>query len=185
LHPFLRGTGIMGRTKYIINTGGLSVGNHEFEFEVTGKFFKEQEVPELNDANVKIKANVLKQNNAMQIDFEIEGTVGVDCDRCLKGFDIPISSKEKLVIKHGNPDESTDEIMVVPEGETALNVSQYMYEYILTAIPARKVPCEIDKKRFKCDDAMLKKLNEAGMHEESEETNPIWEKLNKIKLNKN
>ncbi|MBK6522534.1 MAG: DUF177 domain-containing protein [Bacteroidia bacterium] len=163
----------------------MSVGNHEFEFEVTGKFFKEHETSEVSDVNVMVKAVVLKQNNAMQIDFDLQGTVCVDCDRCLKGFDIPISGKEKLVIKYGNPDESTDDIMVVPEGETALNVSQYIYEYILTAVPARKVPCEIDKKLFKCDDSMLKKLKEVSGSEESEETNPIWEKLNKIKLNKN
>jgi len=175
----------MGRTKYIINTGGLSVGNHEFEFEVAGKFFKEYETSEITDANVKVKAVVLKQNNAMQIDFDIEGTVGVDCDRCLKGFDIPISGKEKLVIKTGDPNESTDDIMAVPEGETALNVTQYIYEYILTAVPARKVPCEIDKKLFKCDKDMLNKLKEVSGPEESEEANPIWEKLNKIKLNKN
>lgn len=163
----------------------MSVGNHEFEFEVTGKFFKEQEMPELNDGNVHVKATVLKQNNAMQLEFDVEGTVAVDCDRCLKGFDIPISSHDKLVIKHGNPSESTDEVMVVPEGETSLNVTQYIYEYILTAVPARKVPCEIDKKKFKCDNSMLKKLEESSMPQESEEINPIWEKLNNIKLNKN
>jgi uncharacterized protein len=185
LRPFLRGTGNMGRTKYIINTGGLSVGNHEFEFEVTGKFFKEQETPELNDANIQVKATVLKQNNAMAVEFEIEGTIGVDCDRCLKGFDIPISSQEKLVIKYGNADNSTDEVMFIPEGETSLNITHYIYEYVLTTIPARKVPCEIDKKKFKCDNDMLKKLNESNIHQESDETNPIWEKLNNIKLNKN
>jgi len=175
----------MGRTKYIIHTGSLSVGNHEFEFEVTGKFFKEHEASEVNDVNVKVKAVVLKQNNAMQIDFDLQGTVAVDCDRCLKGFDIPISGKEKLVIKYANSSESTDDIMAVPEGETALNITQYIYEYIITAVTARKVPCEIDKKLFKCDNSMLKKLNENSGPEESEETNPIWEKLNKIKLNKN
>lgn len=185
MRPFLRGTGNMGRTKYIINTGGLSVGNHEFEFEVTGKFFKEQETPELSDANIQVKATVLKQNNAMQLEFDIQGTVGVDCDRCLKGFDIPISSHDKLVIKYGNPNDSTDEVLVVPEGETSLNVTQYIYEYVLTAVPARKVPCEIDKKKFKCDNSMLKKLEESSTQQESEEVNPIWEKLNNIKLNKN
>lgn len=164
----------------------MSVGNHEFEFEVTGKFFKELETPEINDADLLVKAMVQKQNNVITIEFEITGTVGIDCDRCLKGFDIPMDVKDRLVIKHGNPDASTDEVMVVPEGETDLNVTQYIYEYILTAVPARKVPCEIDKKKFKCDDEMLDKLEEAGgSAEETEEMNPIWEKLNKIKLNKN
>jgi uncharacterized protein len=176
----------MGRTKYILNTGGLSVGNHEFEFEVTGKFFKEQEAEEIKDADVHVKATVLKQNNVIHVDFDIAGTVGIDCDRCLKGFNIPIEVHDKLVVKHGDPNSSTDEVMVVPEGETDLNVTQYVYEYILTALPARKVPCEIDKKKFKCDNEMLEKLDETSSGEqENDETNPIWEKLNKIKLNKN
>lgn len=175
----------MGKTKYIIKTNGLSVGNHEFEFEVTGEFFKDQEVPDILDANVRVKALLLKQNNILQLEFDLEGTVAVDCDRCLKQFDYPISAHEKLVVKYGNPKDSTDEILVIPEGETQLNVSQNIYEYILTAVPARRVPCEIDKKRFKCDMEMLKKLNENSTSVESTEENPVWEKLNKIKLNKN
>lgn len=175
----------MGKTKYIIKTNGLSIGNHEFEFEVTGAFFKDQEAAEIHDANVDVKAFLLKQNNILQLEFDLSGTVAVDCDRCLKAFDYPISGHEKLVIKYGNPEDSTDEILVIPEGETQLNVSQNIYEYILTAIPARKVPCEIDKKRFKCDEEMLHKLNENSTSVESTEDNPLWEKLNKIKLNKN
>jgi uncharacterized metal-binding protein YceD (DUF177 family) len=176
----------MGKTKYIINTGGLSVGNHEFEFEVTGKFFVEQESSEVSNANVKVKAMLLKQNNVLQLEFDLSGTVALDCDRCLKEFDFPIAGQEKLLVKYGSPENSTDEVLMIPEGETQLNVTQNIYEYILTAIPARRVPCEIDKKRFKCDTEMLQKLNESSTSVEStDENNPMWEKLNKIKLNKN
>lgn len=175
----------MGKTKYIINTGGLSVGNHEFEFEVTGKFFKEQESSEISDANVKVKALLLKQNNVLQLEFDLLGTVALDCDRCLKEFDFPVSGHEKLLVKYGSPENSTDEVLMIPEGETQLNVTQNIYEYILTAIPARRVPCEIDKKRFKCDNDMLQKLSESSTSVESTDDNPMWEKLNKIKLNKN
>lgn len=175
----------MGKTKYIINTGGLSVGNHEFEFEVTGKFFKEQELTEISEANIKVKALLLKQNNVLQLEFDFSGTVALDCDRCLKEFDFPVAGHEKLLVKYGNPNDSTDEVLMIPEGETQLNVTQNIYEYILTAIPARRVPCEIDKKRFKCDDEMLQKLSENSTSVESTDDNPVWEKLNKIKLNKN
>lgn len=175
----------MGKTRYIINTGGLSVGNHFFEFDVTAKFFKEQESTEISDANVQVKATLLKQNNVLQLEFELSGTVALDCDRCLKEFDYPIEGKEKLVVKYGDPQASTDEVLMIPEGETQLNITQNIYEYILTAIPARRVPCEIDKKRFKCDKDMLKKLEENSTNADSEEANPLWEKLNKIKINKN
>jgi uncharacterized metal-binding protein YceD (DUF177 family) len=175
----------MGKTKYIINSGGLAVGNHEFEFDVTGKFFKEQESTEIEEANVQVKALLLKQNNVLQLDFDISGTVKLDCDRCLKAFDYPIACQDKLVVKVGEPENSTDEVLFISEGETQLNVTQQIYEFILTAIPARRVPCEIDKKRFKCDQEMLEKLDETSTSEENHENNPMWEKLNKVKLNKN
>ena len=182
MRPFFKE---MGKTKYIINSGGLAVGNHEFEFDVTGKFFKEQESNEVNDANVQVKAILFKQNNVLQLEFDIVGTVAVECDRCLKEFDFPIACTEKLVVKHGKSEDVEDEVLMIPEGETQLNITQKIYEYILTAIPARRVPCEIDKKRFKCDQEMLEKLNETSTSTENTEENPIWERLNKIKLNKN
>lgn len=182
MRPFFKE---MGKTKYIINSGGLAVGNHEFEFDVTGKFFKEQDSTEINEANVQVKALLLKQNNVLQMEFDISGTVKLECDRCLKEFDFPIACTEKLVVKTGKAENSTDEVLMVSEGETQLDVTQNIYEFILTAIPARRVPCEIDKKRFKCDEEMLEKLNQTSIPTENDENNPMWDKLNKVKLNKN
>ncbi len=173
----------MGKTKYIIKTGGLPVGNHEFEFEVTGAFFKENDANDILDAKVNISAELLKQNNVLQLCFTISGTVKMDCDRCLKEFDFPIHSEEKLVVKYGNPKDSDDEVLVVAEGETDLNITQQIYEFIITALPYRKVPCEIDD-TFECDEEVISKLNENSSTEEIE-NNPVWDKLNKIKLNKN
>lgn len=175
----------MGKTRYIISTGGLPVGNHEFQFEVTDAFFKDTDTEELNGVDVSVKAILLKQNNVMQLQFELSGTVNINCDRCLKEFDIPVEGTEHLIIKYGNPSDSTDEVLMVHEGETQLDVTQYIYEYVITAVPARKVPCEIDSKKYKCDKALLKKLNENSISVESIEENPLWEQLNKLKNNKN
>lgn len=163
----------------------MPVGNHEFQFEVTDAFFKDTDTEELNGVDVRVKAILLKQNNVMQLQFELSGTVNINCDRCLKEFDIPVEGTEHLIIKYGNPSDSTDEVLMVHEGETQLDVTQYIYEYVITAVPARKVPCEIDSKKYKCDKALLKKLNENSISVESIEENPLWEQLNKLKNNKN
>ena len=163
----------------------MPVGNHEFQFEVTDAFFKDTDTEELNGVDVSVKAILLKQNNVMQLQFELSGTVNINCDRCLKEFDIPVEGTEHLIIKYGNPSDSTDEVLMVHEGETQLDVTQYIYEYVITAVPARKVPCEIDSKKYKCDKALLKKLNENSISVESIEENPLWEQLNKLKNNKN
>jgi uncharacterized metal-binding protein YceD (DUF177 family) len=177
----------MGKSRYIVQFGGLSVGLHDYSFEVNDAFFKDVENSEISRANIRVEARLTKQNNLLQMHFSISGTVGLDCDRCMKNFDFPIEAEENLVVKHGNTEESTDEILVIPEGQDEFDVSHYLFEYITLALPARRVPCEIDSDAFVCDQETLDKLNslEAGPENNTESNNPMWEQLNKIKYNKN
>ena len=179
LHPFLQ---LMGKKQYIVKFAGLPVGTHEFEFDIKGEFF-EQFDSEITKADLHVVVTLLKQNNLMQLQFDISGTVNLNCDRCLIAYDFPVEASENLVLRFGNPDESTDEIMVINEGEGQADISHYLFEYIILALPSRRVPCEIDED-FECDEETLKKLNETIVQNENE-TNPMWDKLNKLKINKN
>lgn len=176
----------MGKSQYKVQFGGLPVGLHEYEFEVNQTFFKNTEEAEIDRAKLDVRVLLTKQNNLLQANIDIEGTVGIACDRCLKEFDFPIDAHESLVIKHGNPEESNDEILVIPEGHEEFDLSHYLYEYILLAMPARRVPCEIDNTKFECDQEVLSKLNEHATDTSepaSEPNTPMWEQLKKIKFN--
>jgi uncharacterized protein len=182
----------MRKSKYLIRFGSLPVGIHDFEFEVMGTFFQEFEESGIEVADVKVEARLTKQNNLLQLDLWLHGTVGIDCDRCLKSFQYPIEAREHLVIKHGNPEESTDEILVLDEGIDHIDLAHHLYEFVTLAMPARKVPCEMDEDVFRCDYETLKKLEEISVEpdddqeeKKEEEKNSIWEELNKIKYNKN
>ena len=176
----------MGKSQYKIQFGGLSIGEHQFEFEVTQKFFEQFKDSEITKANVQVKANLIKQNSLMHILFSFEGNVNLNCDRCLINYDCPISGQEKLVIKYGNPEESNDEILVLKEGLEEADFTQYLYEYIELAIPSRKVPCEDEELDIdvECDEETLAKFNELKTEEEPSE-NPEWDKLKNIKFNNN
>jgi uncharacterized metal-binding protein YceD (DUF177 family) len=174
----------MGKGQYIIQFGGLPVGVHEFEFEIRDKFFQGIENSEIERANLGAKAILTKQNNVLQVEFQISGTVGIACDRCMKDFDFPLDINEKLVVGHGNPEDSNDEILVIKEGDAEFDVSHYIYEYVALAVPARKVPCEIDSEAFECDAETLKKLESVSTDTEKEDSdinNPMWEQLKKLK----
>ena len=173
----------MARSQYIIQFGGLSIGEHEFEFEVKGPFFEQFKDSEIQQADVFVKLLLIKQNNLLQMEFDIEGTVALGCDRCLKDFDYPIEAHEKLVLKHGDPAESNDEILVLKEGNDEADISQYLYEYITLAIPTRRVPCEDFEDGAECDTETLNKLEENRIDEEP--ANPQWEQLKKIKFSNN
>lgn len=175
---------VMGKSQYKIQFGGLSVGEHQFEFEITDKFFEQYTESEITKANIQVTATLIKQNSLMQILFDFEGTVGLSCDRCLIEYNHPVSGKEKLVIKHGNPDESNDEILVLREGVDEANFSQYLYEYIMVALPGRRVPCEDEDLDIdvECDEETLSKYYETKV---DVEPNPEWDQLKNIKFNNN
>lgn len=174
----------MGKSQYKIQFGGLPIGEHQFEFEIDNKFFEQFNDTEITRAQINVVATLIKQNSVMQILFDFEGTVGLACDRCLIDYDCPISGHEKLIIKHGNTDETNDELLVLPEGLDEANVSQYLFEYIETAIPFRKVPCEDEDIEIDCDEETLKKFNELKIDEEPS-PNANWDKLKNIKFNNN
>jgi uncharacterized protein len=178
----------MGKNRYIIKFGGLPTGIHEYEFEIGDKFFHEYENSGIERADIKLRGLLTKNNNTMQMEIIFEGTVAVDCDRCLKGFDFPVKGNENLTIRFGNPDETSDDVLVIQEGADQFDLSHFIYEFVMVAIPARKVPCEVDPKAFKCDYETLARLNDLTTEKEGEEipdNNNVWEELNKLKFNKN
>ncbi len=176
----------MGKSQYVIQFGGLPIGEHQFEFEITQKFFEQFNDSEITKANIDVTVTLIKQNSLMQLLFDFEGTINVSCDRCLIEYDCPISGHEKLIVKHGNVDESNDEILVLKEGYEEADISQYLFEYIELAIPSRRVPCEDDAYDIDvtCDEETLKKFEELKVEEEPT-PNENWEALKKIKFNNN
>ena len=173
----------MGKSEYVIQFGGLPVGLHEFEFKINDTFFSKIENSGVQSGEINFSATLTKQNHLLQMHFNFEGTVKVDCDRCLKEFDFPIEGEENLVIKFGNPEESNDEILVIEEGDEQFDISHYLYEYSILAIPARRVPCELDEEEFVCDYETKNKLESLVSESDEMETknNPLWDQLNKLK----
>ena len=149
----------MGKSQYKIQFGGLSIGEHQFEFDINNKFFEQFSESEITEADIQVNAKLVKQNTLMHIMFTFDGTVKLSCDRCLIDYNCPVFGQEKLVIKHGNPEESNDEILVLKEGVDEANFSQYLYEYIELAIPSRRVPCEDEELDIdvECDEDTLAK----------------------------
>jgi uncharacterized protein len=178
----------MGGKQYIIQFGGLSVGSHLFEMDITDKFFEGLDHAEVTKGNVKAEIELVKQNHVITLNFHLHGTVETACDRCAKEAPLPVDISDKVVVKNGNPEESTDEIVVLPHGETEIDVSHFLYEFITLAIPVKRVPCE-ENEDIECDEEALKNLGEIETDEEKndapEELNPIWEKLKNIKISEN
>jgi len=170
---------------YIIQFVGLSVGQHEFEFHITDKFFEALDYSELKQGEIKADLTLLKQSTMMVLHFKISGTVKMDCDRCTEPFSLPISGNYKLIVKVGGHESGNedDDIITVAANEHELNLTQYIYEYIALSVPIKRVHPDDAKGKSSCDKKMLKKLENFLTEEDKEEPDPRWSGLKNIKLN--
>ncbi len=177
---------MQGRKDYIIQFVGLSVGLHEYKFEVKDEFFEDHEYSEVKKANITVDLNLLKQSQMMVLEFEIGGTVKADCDLCTEEFDLPLTGSHKLIVKVGGSDagDEDDDIITIAANEHELDLSQYIYEYITLSLPIKRVHPLNENGESTCNEEVIKKLKKFLIEEEEKKnTDPRWNGLKDIKLN--
>lgn len=173
---------MLNSKKYSIQFAGLSLGEHQYELTVDDEFFEETDFPEIKQGNITVDLTLLKRSNMMVLDFVLKGFVKTTCDRCADEFDLPVSGEYKLIVKVGAGDvgNDDDDIIEVSATESKLDLSTYLYEYVMLALPAKRE----HENPEDCDKEVISKLNNIIVEEEKEEeTDPRWEELKKIKLN--
>ncbi|WP_199117628.1 DUF177 domain-containing protein [Pedobacter sp. ASV28] len=163
---------------------GLKLGKHQFEFEIDQRFFDAFEHSLVKNGTLKAEVELDKQETMLILAFHVEGTIQLSCDKCLSDFDQPIELNERQIVKFAEDEEEGNddlEILILPRKETAIDVSELIYEFITVAIPFIN-KCEQAGKT--CDEQMLATLDKlASSNEEQEEQNddPRWEALKKLK----
>ena len=173
---------------YTIPFVGLKLGIHQFEYEVSNDFMALFDFEEYNSSNIKVELEFNKKSTFFELSFKAEGTVNVNCDVTTEPFDLPISNDLFLVVKFGDEyNDENEEVLIVPHGEYELNVSQYIYECIVLAVPSKRVHPGVEDGTLKSD--ILDKLEELSIpdkekQEDKEETDPRWDSLKKLLTDK-
>lgn len=181
---------------YDIDIIKLKDGKHSFSFEVTNDFFKFYEAEDwVNGANITVTVNLNKTVSVMEVDFDIKGTVGLTCDRSLEEFDHPLELTEKVIYKYGPMvQEISEDVFMITKDTPSINVAQLIYEFILLAIPAKKIHPdyldETDEDDFEEEGTLIylsEEEEEIGAEDSDEDSHqekpadPRWEILNKLK----
>jgi uncharacterized protein len=165
---------------YNIAFKGLSQGKHIFEYEIDNKFFSEFEGGIVDEGNVNVRLSLEKQSSLMIFWFDVEGTVRVQCDRCLEMFDQPIKGQDKIFVKFGEKEYvEGDDVIWVSVNDYQLNVAQLIYEFVCLAVPIKKVHPDDDNGNSTCDPLMIEKLNKYVLRE-GEGNIPVWNDLKKL-----
>lgn len=110
-----------------------------YEYELDNVYFKKIDSPEVQKGNVTAKVIVQQKHSLFELQFTLDGSVIIPCDRCLDAMEQPIHYKEKLQVKFGDSFSEEDEIVIVPENEGAINIAWFLYEFIVLNIPIKHV----------------------------------------------
>lgn len=147
---------IVGKfTAYKVQLAQLKDGHHEQDFVIDTDFFKNMERTDIHKADVKVHLDLEKKHDVYDCTFHCQGVVEVACDRCLDPLEIEIDTTYHIIVKYGEEyNDESDDILVIPESNTYLNVAYMLYDTVVLCIPLRHV-----HPIGKCNRAMLTALS--------------------------
>lgn len=171
--------------KFTIPFVGLKQGNHLFEYQIDNTFFEAFGFDEFHSSKIQVNLDFLKKSTFFELTFDIKGVINVDCDLSLEPYDQEITCDFKLIVRFGPEyNDENEDILILPHEAYELDVSQYVYETIVLAIPQKKIHPKV--KDGSMDSEALKKLNELKIKEDTtENVDPRWDKLKDLLTEKN
>lgn len=186
---------------YNVDLKNLSQGVHEYKYFLENKFFIDIDGTEVQKGKVHVDLSVKNSNSIYEMSFHVEGVVMVPCDRCLDDMGVAVESRNRLVVKFGKEyAEESDEVVVIPLEEGAINLAWFIYEFISLSIPMKHVHAP-----GKCNKGMSSKLkkhtarnsadegdldddmvdDDVSIEDDSDSTDPRWDALKGLVENDN
>jgi uncharacterized metal-binding protein YceD (DUF177 family) len=174
------------RREYEIAFVGLKPGEHEYNYEITDKFFEPFQQQDFTNCNAKVKLTLDKKSGFMLLKFDIDGKTEVTCDRC--GNDLPLQLWEEfnMVVKmvdnpvEMNENDDDPDVYYISRTESHINVEDWIYEFINLSIPMQKMCKDDEIGGPQCNTEVLEKLKKMEDDAKSD-TNAIWKGLEKFK----
>ena len=165
-----------------IDLKGLVSEETTLAYDLDDTYFEALDGAEVKRGSLHVSVSIRKATGFFELLFHTEGTVIVQCDRCLDDMEQPVETDNRLIVKLGSEYSEEDDIIVVPEDEGILDTSWIIYEFVALVIPIRHVHAP-----GKCNPAMTKALEELSADRSSDEESaqpidPRWEKLKKLKM---
>lgn len=163
-----------------IIVSNLVDGEHKYVFKENVDFFDIDDVKTNGDIVINVLLN--KMYRQLHLKINIEGEFIFPCDRCLDDFSMKLKNEFEAVYKMNKEDFDADEsqddnIFYISPEVNYIDIKDIVRDYILLAIPMRKVPEEKDGICLCCN----KKIEDILKVEIKPEVNPVWNKL----INKN
>jgi len=173
--------------EYEIAWQGLKPGPHTYVYDIDDRFMEEHGETDDSFTNwdAKITLGFDKHESFFMLHFDIDGNVTVPCDRCGDEFQLKLWDEFDLVIKltgdDAEPIEDEDDVAFIPRSETVIDISKWLYEFLMLSIPLQHIhPVKADG-TVDCNPQALNLLDQLTDHGEESNINSIWKGLDAFK----
>lgn len=168
---------------YKIQHIGLKEGKHLYNYKIENTFFELFDFNEFHDANVHIDLELTKKENMIELDFDINGSVGLTCDVSTELYQQNVDNQISIVIKYGDAYQEIDEkLIIVPRSDDEIAIYQYIYEGVVLALPVKRIHPKVEDGSMETE--ITKKLEELKPSNNSNtndgDTDPRWDKLKEL-----
>jgi uncharacterized metal-binding protein YceD (DUF177 family) len=167
---------------------GLKSGPQSYSYDIDDRFMSERGADEaLKNWNAKVTMVFDKHENFFMLHFDIDGLVHLPCDRCGDDYALRLWDEFDLIVKLTGEDhdgaEDEDDIVFIPRSETVLDVSGWIYEYMMLSIPLQHIHPDKPDGTMGCNPQAISLLSK--MTDSAEvPANPIWKGLEQLKQHK-
>lgn len=166
----------------------LSNGEHSYQFEISDSFFELFENDTFSKGKLIANVSLQKSDSMIQMNFHIEGTIELTCDRSLELFDQPVSFDSRMIFKYGDEEkELSEDVMVINKDCQTINLADLLNEFIGLEIPMKKLHPKFQEEEEENDDEFImvysSEQDDVASDEQQEEqdVDPRWAALKKLK----
>lgn len=200
MHSFFNHSPNMGKfTEYKLPLKSMPAGTHQFEYRLDKRFFENMESADIHDADLTVHLTVTYKADIYSLDFAIQGTITLICDRCLDDLIFPVDTTYHIAVKYGEDySDDSDELLVIPESDNYLNVAYMIYDTVALTIPIkhvhpmgkcnRQMSAMLKKHRAhqpgdedtELEDTLIDEMETMDSNEPEAATDPRWDQLKKL-----
>ena len=166
---------------------GLKPGVHEFNYTIDDRFFEAYQAQDFRNCKANVRLALDKKTGFMQLRFEIGGTLEVICDRCNNNLPLDLWDEFTITVKmvenpeQMNEQEDDPDMYYIANGESHIDISNWIYEFINLSIPMQKT-CSYEKMDGPhCNPQAMDMLKKMEPEESENKENPIWKGLEKFR----
>ncbi len=165
-----------------IHIFNLSIGEHDYELQVDENLFEAFENEIVKKGNLTTKITLNKSETMIDMVFQIEGHVELECDRSLDLFDYPMNFEKHIIFKFGDIEEElSEEVLVIARDAQTINVASLIFEFVGVEIPMKKLHPRYDEEDTDEEGTLIFTSESEIAEEEDEESDPRWEALKNLK----